>query len=177
MKKTKNVQNHECSKRFAKSHRRGGQALVEMALCLLVLMPILIGIIEFGWLMKNVNQLGNAAREGARAAAVARTTKDIKMRVGNMAAPLVKVDSDGNVTKGTITLTVAPSSDNSGTYPNTLGDTMDTTSGTPVALKNNANGSDLIKVTVVTPNPSLTRFFPYLHNRPIVGVGVMRREF
>lgn len=152
-----------------RTHRRSGQAMVEMALCLVILIPIVIGIIEFGWLLKNINQLNNAAREGARAAAVGRTTTDIKLRVGNMSKPLVIVDSLGNVTTGTITLTY--SDDNGTTYSKTLSDT------TTVPPTNNALGSNLIKVQVDAVNPSLTSFFPYLTNKPIQGFAVMRREF
>lgn len=175
MKRIRDTHQRSGKNRSVKPHRRSGQAMVEMALCLLVLIPILVGIMEFGWLMKNINQLNNAAREGARAAAVGRTTTDIKVRIGNMAKPLLAVTATGTVNKGSIVLTVSPSADtnsaNGAAYPNTLGDNA---SAPP---SNNALGSDLIKVTVNANNPSLTGMLPYIKNKPIQGTSVMRREF
>ena len=48
----------------------GGQALVEFALVLSVLVVILFGIIEWGRLWMTANIMTSAAREGARVAAV-----------------------------------------------------------------------------------------------------------
>jgi len=47
-----------------------GAALVELAIILPLLFLIVFGICEFGWAMYVKNTLGNAAREGARLAAV-----------------------------------------------------------------------------------------------------------
>ena len=47
-----------------------GQALVEFALVLPILLIVLCGIIDFGWLYYNQITLNNAAREGARYAVV-----------------------------------------------------------------------------------------------------------
>lgn len=47
-----------------------GQSLVEFALVLPVLMLILLGIIEFGWLLNAKITLTSAAREGARVLAI-----------------------------------------------------------------------------------------------------------
>jgi Flp pilus assembly protein TadG len=47
-----------------------GQSLVEFALVVPVLLLIVMGIIEFGNLLMNVNVLTGAAREGVRIAAV-----------------------------------------------------------------------------------------------------------
>jgi Flp pilus assembly protein TadG len=49
---------------------RRGQALVEFALIFPVLVLLLLGIFEVGRLVFAYNTLGNAAREGARVAAV-----------------------------------------------------------------------------------------------------------
>lgn len=43
-----------------------GQALVELAICLMLLFTIVFGITEFGRAMYIQNTLTNAAREGAR---------------------------------------------------------------------------------------------------------------
>lgn len=53
-----------------KNHRCGGQALVEFALAIPLLIIIILGIIEFGRLWMTMNVLSSAAREGARIAAV-----------------------------------------------------------------------------------------------------------
>lgn len=47
-----------------------GQSLVEFALILPVLLLLIIGIIEFGWMLNGQITLTNAAREGVRAAVV-----------------------------------------------------------------------------------------------------------
>ena len=47
-----------------------GQALVEFALVLPVLLAILCGIIDFGWLFYNQLSVNNICREGARYAVV-----------------------------------------------------------------------------------------------------------
>jgi len=52
-----------------KNNRRG-QAMVEFALVLPILLLLLCGIIDFGWLYYNQITLNNAAREGARYAVI-----------------------------------------------------------------------------------------------------------
>ena len=47
-----------------------GQALVEFALVLPLLILILCGIVDFGWIYYNQITLNNAAREGARYAVI-----------------------------------------------------------------------------------------------------------
>ena len=47
-----------------------GQSLVEFALVLPILLMLLCGIIDFGWLYYNQITLNNAAREGARYAVI-----------------------------------------------------------------------------------------------------------
>jgi len=55
-------------KRFL--HSEKGQAMVEFALVLPLLLALLCGIIDFGWLYYNQITLNNAAREGARYAVI-----------------------------------------------------------------------------------------------------------
>ena len=59
-------------KRLVKRMRKSeaGQAMVEMALVLPILLILVGGIIDFGWLFYNQLALTNAAREGARYAAI-----------------------------------------------------------------------------------------------------------
>ena len=47
-----------------------GQAMVEMALVLPILLILIGGIVDFGWLFYNQLSLTNAAREGARYAVI-----------------------------------------------------------------------------------------------------------
>ncbi|RBP66000.1 TadE-like protein [Alkalibaculum bacchi] len=47
-----------------------GQALVEFALVLPILLALILGMIEFGWILNGKITLTNAAREGARVAAI-----------------------------------------------------------------------------------------------------------
>ena len=55
-------------KRFLRSEK--GQAMVEFALVLPLLLALLCGIVDFGWLYYNQITLNNAAREGARYAVI-----------------------------------------------------------------------------------------------------------
>ena len=59
-------------KRLVKWLRRNeaGQSMVEMALVLPILLILIGGIVDFGWLFYNQLSLTNAAREGARYAAI-----------------------------------------------------------------------------------------------------------
>jgi Flp pilus assembly protein TadG len=52
--------------------REDGQAIVEFALVLPLLMALLLGIVQFGILWNNYETITDAARIGARKAAVAR---------------------------------------------------------------------------------------------------------
>lgn len=61
--------------------RRQGTITVELALALPVLLYLLFGILEFGPLIKDYLTCVNAAREGARVAAVGATTDAIVARV------------------------------------------------------------------------------------------------
>lgn len=55
-------------KRLFRSEK--GQAMVEFALILPLLLTLLCGIIDFGWMYYNQITLNNAAREGARYAVI-----------------------------------------------------------------------------------------------------------
>lgn len=50
--------------------REGGAALVEMAIVTPLLVLLLLGIVEFGWLFGQYNDVRHGAREGGRYAAV-----------------------------------------------------------------------------------------------------------
>lgn len=93
---------------FRKFGRTGnGQALVEMALVLPVLILIIFGIVEFGRIMNTYLIVTNAAREGARHGVVGGTDADIRDAVMNNAYTLdpakitVTISPAGSRTRGT----------------------------------------------------------------------------
>lgn len=55
-----------------------GQAIVEFAIVLPVLILLILGSIEYGWLLYGKITLNSAAREGARVGAVMNTTDVIR---------------------------------------------------------------------------------------------------
>ncbi|HET8933026.1 MAG TPA: TadE/TadG family type IV pilus assembly protein [Polyangiales bacterium] len=69
-----------------RAHRkREGAAALEFALVLPLLVILLFGIIDFGYLMFVVSTMNNAAREGARRGAVESTTANV-VSASNLAA-------------------------------------------------------------------------------------------
>lgn len=68
---------------------RRGTASVEFALVLPLLLALLFGIIEFGFIFKDQLSLQQAAREGARVAAVGRGVTEINTRIAGCASGLV----------------------------------------------------------------------------------------
>ncbi|MDH5299504.1 MAG: pilus assembly protein [Desulfobulbaceae bacterium] len=56
-------------------HREKGASLIEFALILPLLLVVLFGIIEFGFILYDQAMLTNAAREGARFGVVARAPR------------------------------------------------------------------------------------------------------
>jgi Flp pilus assembly protein TadG len=56
--------------------RQRGAALVEFAILAPLLIVLLMGIIEFGWIFGQFNQIRHAAQEGARWGAVSRPDVD-----------------------------------------------------------------------------------------------------
>jgi Flp pilus assembly protein TadG len=139
---------------------RRGQALVEFALVVPLLILLLLGIMEFGWLVKNQLTVANAARDGARYAAVGHTVEDITALINNDTTNV-----PGSPGKLTISMNYADSG--TVTYSNALAD-----SGT----ENNAPPGSMVQIIVSIPNQSLTGFFPFLNNRPISISVEMRRE-
>lgn len=103
-----------------KLRKEEGQAVVELALTLPILIMILCGIIDFGWIFTNQNIIDNASREGARYAIVhstdvaviktytksvtpdnIRNSLTVTVTFSNPSAPRqgdVTVDVDGGVT-------------------------------------------------------------------------------
>jgi Flp pilus assembly protein TadG len=68
-------------RRTGARRNRCGQAIIEFALVLPLLLLVLLGITEFGRAFYTLNVLTQAAREGARLAAVGGTIAQVEARV------------------------------------------------------------------------------------------------
>ena len=101
--------------------RQRGSSLVEFALLAPLLLLLLLGIIEFGWLFGQLNDVRHGAREGARFAAVNQgdeiAIKDhVCAAMDGLSAGLTSIDvilvNDGGTkgTNGTIRVVASPSS-------------------------------------------------------------------
>lgn len=86
--------------RFSRKHRArdSGQALIEIAIALPVLLALLIGIFEFARAYNVKQVITNAAREGAREAVLPSTTS-----TGDVDAVVTGRLSDAGVSGATIT--------------------------------------------------------------------------
>ncbi len=80
------------AKRYRLSEERG-QSMTEFAIVLPILVVLLFGIVQFGILFNNYVTLTDAARAGARAAAVSRQASD---PVGTATAAVQASASDLN---------------------------------------------------------------------------------
>jgi len=76
-----------------------GQAMVELALIMPIVILMLMGIFEFGRLFHAHITVTHAAREGARLAAVGANDENIRIRVKDSAAALIQ---------GNLHVTVSP---------------------------------------------------------------------
>lgn len=92
---------------FPRRRNETGQAMVEFALILPILMAILLGILQFGIIFNNYITLTDATRAGARKAAVSRFLNDngasAKVAVENSAQGL-----NQSVLDPTISVTASP---------------------------------------------------------------------
>ncbi len=76
------------SKRLGNMRRRAAAA-VEMAVVTPLLLTMVFGIIEFGWMFTVKNTMLNAVREGARVGALQGSTySDIQTRIDQFLTPL-----------------------------------------------------------------------------------------
>ncbi len=75
-------------KRLLKKRRESGQSVVELALTLPLLLLLICGMIELGWLASTRLVLDNITREGVRAGIVATSaatnTADVTARINGM---------------------------------------------------------------------------------------------
>ena len=150
--------------------RRRGAALLEFALVLPVLVLVLLGIIDFGLLNRETLVVSNAAREGARAAALGETSSGVRDRIQNMAAPPLQPDSAGRFRNGTVTLEQATPSGPTGQtlaygpWPPDVGEAPN--------RKNAVARGSYVRVTVLYNHRSITGLFNKAVSIPVV----MRRE-
>jgi Flp pilus assembly protein CpaB len=76
-----------------------GTALVEFSIVAILLLVLAFGIIEMGFLMKDYLTLNQAAREGARSAALGWTTTLITQRVQSAAVGMTVPAGDIHMVK------------------------------------------------------------------------------
>jgi Flp pilus assembly protein TadG len=79
--------------------RHGGAALLEMALALVVLLPLTFGMVEFSHFFYVKHSLQGAAREGARAAIVPSATNGSVAAAVSGALAMVGLEGSGYTTK------------------------------------------------------------------------------
>lgn len=83
--------------RLLRPRSRRGQALVEFALVLPILVLLMLGIFDFGRAVFALSTINNAAREGARLAIVDQTLAHIQGKASQRAVALGLTDSDVQV--------------------------------------------------------------------------------
>jgi Flp pilus assembly protein TadG len=148
--------------------RKRGSTLVEFAFIVPVLILLVLGIIEFGWMAKNRLQLANAVREGARSAAIGKSTTQIEQLIKDRSAGIPGVPAQ-------LTITMKRDDDgetNGFNYNTTLGNKAADSSGN---VYNDAPAGALIQVTASLPHISLTGL-PFSNGRTLEITVVMRRE-
>jgi Flp pilus assembly protein TadG len=69
--------------------RQRGQALVEFALVVPVLLILVLGIVDFGWALRSWITVTNSAREGAHIGAVGASCEDIQQSTVGASAGLL----------------------------------------------------------------------------------------
>ena len=132
-------------------HRRGA-SVVEMAVVSPILITLIFGVIEFGWAFMVRQMLTNAAREGARVAAIQTVVDDSDIRDA-------VINSMSSINGLTIT-----SDDIAITHWCFESD------GTP-------NFSETVEVTIPYEDISLLGdYFSWINFNDLVGVASMRKE-
>ncbi|MHC4264416.1 MAG: TadE/TadG family type IV pilus assembly protein [Planctomycetota bacterium] len=68
-----------------KTSRYRGLGLVEAAIVLPIVILIIFGLMEYGWMFLKMHQISNAARHGARIAVLSNaTTLDVETAIDNL---------------------------------------------------------------------------------------------
>jgi Flp pilus assembly protein TadG len=156
------------TQRYHSSHRgkRCGVAVVEFALIVPILLALVMGILEWGWLARTQLTVANAAREGVRHAVLGNSSTSVRTRIVNAAAIL-----NPQLTTSQIILTQTP--DRTNPNPTYFAWPADTT-GTPP--RNTVPAGNIIRVQVNYTHRSLTGFFPFMNNRNVSSTVSMARE-
>ena len=143
-----------------KSSRRSqrGAALVEFALISGLLFLILFGIIEVGLLLGDQAQVGEAAREGARAAATGSQTLAAETSAANAGVGL-------HLTTGNVLL--EKSADGGNTWA---------ALGNSAAGTNDAVSGSLVRATVTYNHPLVTTYIFSGSTKLLTSKMVMQRE-
>lgn len=89
----------------ASNKRDGGASLIEFAVAMPLLLILVLGIIEFGFVLAQMNEVRHGAREGARYAAVSRPDLDGNATEGDNADVRTAVCDSINL-PGTASITV-----------------------------------------------------------------------
>ena len=99
------------TRRAGREARRGerGQAIIELALTLPLLLLVLLGIFDFGLMFQRFEVVANAAREGARVAVLPDyTTGQATTHAQNYLASGGITGATVSITPSTITLSTSP---------------------------------------------------------------------
>ena len=84
--------------------REGGQAVVEMALILPVMLLLLLGIVQFGTVFRDYIALTDATRVGARQASVARSLQPPATRESTVVTRVKKAGVNLNSNQVSVTV-------------------------------------------------------------------------
>ena len=153
--------------------KRRDTAMVEFALVIPVIMLILVGLLEFGWMTKNRLQFANAVREGARDAAIGKSNTTVKTRIAERCSGIAGASTNPADGKPAITIMRDDNNDANGyAYTITVGDKTADSSG---VVYNDAPSGAAIQVTASMPQASLTGI-PFSTGRTLQVSVVMRRE-
>lgn len=121
---------------------RRGATTVELAMVAPLLIFLLFGIIEFGLMVNGLVGVNQAAREGARSAAVGATPETLATRIAGAAPTINAAD---------LNITAEYRSFNESTGAWTEWQLLGTSEG-----ENNARAGDQIRVSVAYPHPLVT---------------------
>ncbi len=158
---TKVKQRRRCGLRSRQPlSRRRGQSIIEFALVVPALLALMIGIMEFGYLVKANMTLASAAREAARYAALGKSTSEITARVTRYAGSLKLTAPNGSITLQQCDERGASCT----AWPADSGG------------RNGVTPPNMVRIILTTKHQSLTGFIPGLQGRQLSVTVTMRRE-
>jgi Flp pilus assembly protein TadG len=143
-----------CGSGLRGTRRRHGSTIVEFAMVVPVLLALMIGIMEFGWLVYGNLVLSNITRESARSASLGNPRAQILSGITTRTAPMQT------------TATISYSTNQGTTY----------TPVTTDAAYNAIPSGALVRIEVRARHRALTGFLPMLRNRYITIQASFGRE-